>query len=185
MRFCSWCGAAVNVKVPEGDNRERHVCTACEAIHYHNPRIITGCLPVYGEQVLLCRRAIEPQYGLWTVPAGFLELGETVAQGAARETWEEAGTTVTPAMPYCIYNLPHIGQVYMLHLAHLSAPDFAVSTSESLEVALFDEANIPWEQLAFRTMTRTLEHYFADRRSGQFPLHLEDILPLTTTRHQP
>lgn len=181
MQFCSWCGGAVSLKVPAGDNRERHVCIVCDAIHYHNPRIITGCLPVYGDQVLLCRRAIEPQYGLWTLPAGFLELGESVAQGAVRETWEEAGAAVVPGELYCLYNLPHIGQVYTLHLAVMPEPVFEASTEESLEVALFDEADIPWDKLAFRTMKRTLQHYFADRQRGHFPLHVEDILPLAET----
>lgn len=165
--------------MPEGDNRERHVCSGCDSIHYHNPRIITGCLPVFrseaADQILLCRRAIEPQCGLWTLPAGFLELGESVAQGAARETDEEAGADVVLGDLYCMYNLPRIGQVYMLYMAELREPVFAQSTSESLEVALFNEETIPWEQLAFRIMRRTLEHYFADRKAGVFPLHVEDF----------
>lgn len=182
MKFCSWCGSAVDLKVPEGDSRERHVCSSCEAIHYHNPRIITGCLPVCrtpeGDKVLLCRRAIEPRLGFWTLPAGFMELGETVAQGAARETVEETGAQVTMGDLYCLFNLPHIGQVYMMYLAELPEPVFETRTDESLEVALFAEADIPWEQLAFRTMWRTLHHYFMDRKTGQFPLHIEDIGPL-------
>ena len=181
MKFCSWCGSAVDVKVPYGDNRERHVCNSCEAIHYHNPRIITGCLPVYrgadGDKVLMCRRAIEPRLGFWTLPAGFMELGETVAEGAARETMEESGAQVHMGDLYCLFNLPHIGQVYMMYLAELPEPVFQQSTEESLEVALFAEADIPWEQLAFRTMARTLQHYFHDRKTERFPLHVEDIKP--------
>jgi ADP-ribose pyrophosphatase YjhB (NUDIX family) len=178
MKFCPSCGSAVQLIIPAGDNRERHVCSDCEAIHYHNPRIITGCLPVYQDQVLLCRRAIEPRLGFWTLPAGFLELGETVAQGAARETVEEAGAQVQMGDLYCMFNLPHIGQVYMMYLSELSEPVFAAHTDESLEVRLFAEAEIPWKELAFRTMWRTLHHYFDDRKSGKFSLHVEDIGPL-------
>ncbi len=181
MKFCSWCGSAVDLKVPQGDNRERHVCSSCESIHYHNPRIITGCLPVYrsadGDKVLLCRRAIEPRLGFWTLPAGFMELGETVAAGAARETVEETGAHVTMGDLYCLFNLPHIGQVYMMHFAELPEPVFKSSTEESLEVALFSESEIPWEELAFRTIWRTLHHYFNDRKTGKYPLHVEDIEP--------
>jgi ADP-ribose pyrophosphatase YjhB (NUDIX family) len=178
MKFCSSCGASVQILVPAGDNRERHVCVSCETIHYNNPRIITGCLPVYQDQVLMCRRAIEPRLGFWTLPAGFLELGETVAQGAVRETAEEAGAQVVIGDLYCMFNLPHIGQVYMMYLAELAEPVFAANTDESLEVRLFAEAEIPWRELAFRTMWRTLHHYFEDRKTGQFSLHVEDIAPL-------
>ena len=178
MKFCSYCGSAVQLLTPTGDNRERHVCISCEAIHYHNPRIITGCLPVYQDKVLLCKRAIEPRLGFWTLPAGFLELGETVAAGAARETDEEAGACVVIGDLYCMFNLPHIGQVYMMYLAELTEPAFASRTEESLDVQLFSEADIPWTELAFRTMWRTLHHYFNDRKTGVFSLHVEDIAPL-------
>jgi ADP-ribose pyrophosphatase YjhB (NUDIX family) len=178
MKFCPACGSGVQLLIPAGDNRERHVCVSCEAIHYHNPRIITGCLPFYGDQVLLCKRAIEPRLGFWTLPAGFLELGETVAAGAARETVEEAGAHVAMGDLYCMFNLPHIGQVYMMYLAELKEPVFAPHTHESLEVKLFSEADIPWKELAFRTMWRTLHHYFQDRQRGEFSLHVEDIAPL-------
>ncbi len=183
VKYCSSCGSEVRLCIPAGDNRERHVCTQCATIHYHNPRIITGCLPVYGDQVLMCRRAIEPRLGFWTLPAGFLELGESVAEGAARETLEEAGAAVQMGELFCMFNLPHIGQVYMMYLAQLSDPAdasalFAASTEESLEIKLFNEADIPWQELAFRTMWRTLHHYFADRKRGAFSLHVEDIGPL-------
>lgn len=178
MKFCSSCGASVQILVPAGDNRERHVCVSCETVHYNNPRIITGCLPVYQDQVLLCRRAIEPRLGFWTLPAGFLELGETVAQGAVRETVEEAGAQVLVGDLYCMFNLPHIGQVYMMYLAELPEPVFSANTDESLEVRLFTEQEIPWRELAFRTMWRTLHHYFEDRKTGKFSLHVEDIAPL-------
>jgi ADP-ribose pyrophosphatase YjhB (NUDIX family) len=178
MKFCSTCGATVKILIPAGDNRERHVCVSCETVHYNNPRIITGCLPVYQDQVLMCRRAIEPRLGFWTLPAGFLELGETVAQGAARETVEEAGAQVNIGELYCMFNLPHIGQVYMMYLAELPEPVFEANTEESLEIRLFTEQEIPWRELAFRTMWRTLHHYFEDRKTGKFSLHVEDIAPL-------
>ena len=178
MKFCSACGASIQILVPVGDNRERHVCISCETIHYHNPRIITGCLPVYQNKVLMCRRAIEPRLGFWTLPAGFLELGETVAQGAARETEEEAGAQVEVGDLYCMFNLPHIGQIYMMYLAELPEPIFSTHTDESLEVRFFTEEEIPWRELAFRTMWRTLHHYFEDRKNGNFSLHVEDIAPL-------
>jgi len=178
MKFCSACGSSVKILIPAGDNRERHVCVACETVHYNNPRIITGCLPVYQDQVLMCRRAIEPRLGFWTLPAGFLELGETVAQGAARETVEEAGAQVNIGELYCMFNLPHIGQVYMMYLAELPEPVFEAHTEESLEIRLFTEQEIPWRELAFRTMWRTLHHYFEDRKTGRFSLHVEDIAPL-------
>ena len=178
MKFCSACGASIQILVPVGDNRERHVCVSCEAIHYNNPRIITGCLPIYQDKVLMCRRAIEPRLGFWTLPAGFLELGETVAQGAARETMEESCAQVTIGDLYCMFNLSHIGQVYMMYLAELPEPVFAENTDESLEVRLFTEEEIPWRELAFRTIWRTLHHYFEDRKTGNFSLHVEDIGPL-------
>ncbi len=181
MKFCSHCGSSISRKIPDGDNRERHVCSGCKVIHYNNPRIITGSIPVYrdtdGDKLLLCRRAIEPQLGLWTLPAGFLELGESVSEGAARETTEETGAVVTMGELYCLFNLPHIGQVYMLHRAQLLTPEFAQKTDESLEVALFAEHEIPWQKLAFRTMKRTLFHYFNDCKQGVFPLRIEDIGP--------
>lgn len=174
MKYCSQCGHAVEERVPEGDNLPRHVCPACDTIHYHNPKIVAGCLPVWGDQVLLCRRAIEPQYGRWTLPAGFMENGETVEQAALRESWEEARANVDIIELYTLYSLPHINQVYMMFRAELRDTSFAAGP-ESLEVALFDEADIPWEELAFRTIAETLRHYFADRRSGDFRFHMGTI----------
>lgn len=172
MNFCSHCGAPVRVEVPAGDNRTRHVCSNCGAIHYHNPKMVVGCIPEWEDRILLCRRAIEPKHGLWTLPAGFMENGETTAEGAARETLEEAGARVDKLVLYSMVSLPDINQVYLVFRARLLHLDFQPG-EESLEARLFQEHEIPWDELAFRTIHRTLEHYFADRRSGgDFQLHV-------------
>jgi ADP-ribose pyrophosphatase YjhB (NUDIX family) len=181
MKFCSQCGSQVSQKVPQGDNRLRHVCDQCQTIHYQNPRIVAGCLPVWGKQVLLCRRAIQPRYGLWTLPAGFMENGETVEQAAIRETLEEACARVRDLQLYTLFDLPHINQVYMLFRAELTDLNFAAG-EESLEVQLFDEADIPWSELAFPTIGRTLEYFFADRLADVYPLRNESIAPLSAPK---
>lgn len=175
MKFCSQCGADVILAIPVGDDRERFVCATCSTIHYQNPRIITGTLPVYEDKVLLCKRAIEPRHGLWTLPAGFMENGETTAEGAARETWEEARATVSDLTLYTLFNLPQIHQVYFFYRANLTALDFGPGP-ESLEVALFEERDIPWDTLAFPVIARTLELYFDDRKIQKFPVRSEDII---------
>lgn len=173
MKFCSQCGARVERRIPEGDNRERYVCTGCGTIHYQNPLIIAGCLPIHNDQVLLCRRAIEPRLGYWTLPAGFMENGETTEQAALRETLEEACAEVEIRSLYTLTSIVHVNQVQMIYLANLPLPRFAPST-ESLEVRLFHEEEIPWDQLAFETIRQILRLYFQDRRQGQFPLrHIE------------
>jgi ADP-ribose pyrophosphatase YjhB (NUDIX family) len=154
--------------VPDGDTLPRFVCAACGTIHYQNPKVVVGCLPEWEGRVLLCRRAIEPRHGLWTLPAGFLENGETVTAGAVRETLEEARARVEVGDLYTLISLPHINQVYMMFRARLVDLDFGPGP-ESLEVALFDEAAVPWEAMAFRTITRTLRNYFLDRKLGAFP----------------
>ncbi|OQY50435.1 MAG: NUDIX hydrolase [Candidatus Parabeggiatoa sp. nov. 2] len=177
MNYCSHCGSARLVqKVPEGDNLPRIVCEDCHTIHYQNPKIITGCLPTWEDKILLCKRAIEPRYGLWTLPAGFMENNETVEQAAVRETWEEAKATLSPLSLYVVFSLPHISQVYMMFRAKLREPTFAPGT-ESLEVRLFSQDEIPWEQLAFFTIRRTLTLFFQDCQTGQFPVHVGDIIP--------
>ena len=176
MNYCSSCGKPVIKRIPEGDDRERFVCDHCETIHYQNPCIIAGCVPVHENKVLLCKRAIEPRYGLWTLPAGFMENGETSLEAAIRETWEEAVATVAVRDIYTLFNLPHINQVYMFFLADLSEPEFSAG-QESLEVALFEEHEIPWQELAFPVVARTLEHYFADLKAGHFPVRMQDIAP--------
>ena len=164
MNFCSQCGKPVNLKTPEGDNRERHVCGHCDTIHYQNPRIIAGCIPVIGDQVLLCRRAIEPRFGLWTLPAGFMENGETTLQGALRECEEEANARIDNPLLSGIFDIPHINQVYMLYRGPLSDTDYSPGL-ESLEVALFKEHEIPWDKLAFPVMELALHYHFEDMKS--------------------
>jgi ADP-ribose pyrophosphatase YjhB (NUDIX family) len=175
MNFCSNCGAAtLELRIPDGDTLQRRVCSTCGTIHYENPKIVAGCLPVFGQQVLLCKRAIEPRHGLWTLPAGFLENGETLQHGAERETLEEADARVELGELYTVISLPQIHQVYMMFRSRLLDLDFGPGT-ESLEVRLFDERDIPWEQLAFRTIARTLRNFFLDRRLGQYKLHVSSI----------
>lgn len=176
MKFCQHCAAPVIHKVPPGDDKLRYCCIDCDVVFYENPKNIVGTLPVFKDKVLLCRRAIEPRYGLWTLPAGFLENGETTLQGAVRETLEEAGARIRAedCELYTLFNLPYINQVYFFFLTTLRTPDFHAGT-ESLEVALFAEDEIPWDALAFQVVKVTLEQYFADRRSAQFPVRMFDM----------
>ena len=175
MNYCSHCGREVTSKVPAGDNRERFVCDHCDTVHYVNPRVVAGCLPVWEDRVLLCQRAIDPRSGFWTLPAGFLENGETIVAGAARETLEEANATVANLDLYTVFSLPHISQIYLFYRAELStaacSPGF-----ESSAVALFDESSVPWGKLAFPVVRETLEHYFADRQAGIYPVRSRDII---------
>jgi ADP-ribose pyrophosphatase YjhB (NUDIX family) len=179
MKYCSQCAATLIVKIPIDDSRERFVCESCGSIHYQNPRNVVGSIPVYKEQVLLCRRAIEPRYGYWTLPAGFMELGESTSSGAARETLEEAGAIVEVGPLYSLLNVPHAEQVHLFYLATMHTPTFAAG-EESLEVALFHEHEIPWGELAFPTVKQTLEWFFADRATGvlnsEFHVRSRDIL---------
>jgi ADP-ribose pyrophosphatase YjhB (NUDIX family) len=175
MRFCSDCGSdRIEFRVPEGDNLPRHVCGACGVVHYRNPKIVVGCLPEWEGQVLLCRRAIEPRLGWWTLPAGFLEHGESVAAGALRETLEEANARVHLGELYSLISLAQIGQVYMMFRGRLADLDFGPGP-ESLEVRLFREEDVPWEDLAFRTISRTLRSFFLDRKHGSFPLRVSTL----------
>ncbi len=169
MKYCSQCGAEVEIGIPAGDNRPRHVCVSCGEIHYQNPKIVVGCIPVWQDKVLLCRRAIEPRYGLWTLPAGFMENGETSQQGAARETREEACAEVAVEGLYTLFNLPHVNQIYLLFRSRLLNLEFAAG-QESLEVALFEEDEIPWDEIAFPVIRETLRLYFNDREKGDFPM---------------
>ncbi len=175
MKFCSTCAGELVSRVPQGDNRTRHVCVRCGTVHYQNPKIVTGSIPEWEGRLLLCRRAIAPRYGYWTLPAGFLENGETTHAGAARETLEEAGARVEVTSLFATFNLPHIDQVYMLFRARLLDLDFEPG-EESLDVALFREEDIPWGELAFPVIAETLKLYFADRADRGFGSHMGDIL---------
>ncbi|HCZ47864.1 MAG TPA: NUDIX hydrolase [Gammaproteobacteria bacterium] len=176
MKHCSQCGSPVELIIPEGDNRERHVCANCGTIHYQNPRIVVGCIAQWQERIILCRRAIEPRYGYWTLPAGFLENSESTEQGAARESLEEACIDVQIGDLFTIISVPHIDQVHLMYRAELRKPEYGVG-DESLEVDLFAEDDIPWQQMAFPTVVLTLEHYFEDRRKGHFGVHSEVLIP--------
>lgn len=177
MKYCSECGSRVELLVPDGDDRPRHVCGACGTIHYQNPKVVVGCIPAWEDRILLCRRAIEPRYGLWTLPAGFMEKGETSQQGAARETLEEAEARVEVGELYSLFNLPHIDQVYLFFRSRLLDLDFAPGL-ESLEVRLFSEEEIPWAELAFPVVKETLKLFFRDRADGGFALRSGDIVRL-------
>jgi len=162
------------MRVPPGDSLERAVCDACGLIQYQNPKMVVGCLPVHGERILICKRAIEPRYGLWTLPAGFMENNESAPEGAAREALEEANARVEIEDLYTIYSIPHISQVYLMFRAKLLDLDFSPGV-ESLEVKLVTEDEIPWDQLAFQMVKRTLQHYLEDRKSGVFVPRFGDI----------
>jgi len=174
MKYCSHCGKTVVFRIPEGDNRERFLCESCGTIHYQNPRIITGCLAVWEDRVLLCKRAIQPRSGFWTLPAGFLENGETATAGAERETWEEVRAKVAKLELYTMFSLPHISQIYLFYRAQLIDGIFAPG-EETDAVRLFHEADIPWDKLAFPVIRDTLQHYFRDRANNEFKVHAADI----------
>lgn len=184
MKFCSQCGSPVEIRVPDGDTRLRAVCTACAEIHYVNPKMVLGTIPAWGDQVLLCRRAIEPRLGLWTLPAGFMEINESTAQGAMRETMEEAGARVELGPLFSVFDIPHVDQVHIFYLAKLKDLDVAAGP-ESLEVRLFREDEIPWDSIAFRTITATLKFYFHDRRQGVMSVHTGDIRELQLPHEPP
>lgn len=174
MKFCPSCGAAVVRRVPPGDSMPRDVCDDCGTIHYSNPKMVLGCVPEWEGRLLLCRRAIEPRYGYWTLPAGFMENGETAGEAALRETLEEAGARVQLLDAYSMVSVPFVNQVHVFYRARLLDLEFRPGV-ESLEVALFEEAKIPWKDIAFRTVGLTLRHWFADRARGAFEFHAEDI----------
>ncbi|MBK6472588.1 MAG: NUDIX hydrolase [Betaproteobacteria bacterium] len=174
IKHCRVCGTEVSYRVPVDDNRERAVCTACCEIHYENPINVVGTVPVWGEQVLLCRRNIEPRYGFWTLPAGFLELGESTAAGAERETAEEAGAHIELQELFTVLNVVRAGQLHLFYRARMLDTSLAPGP-ETIEARLFREDEVPWDELAFRTVRLTLEHFFADRRRGAFAVHVGDI----------
>ena len=175
MNFCSSCGEKVSLIIPEGDNRQRYVCASCETIHYENPKIVTGCIAEWQDKILLCKRAIEPRHGLWTLPAGFMENAETNLQGAARETAEEANAEVDNMKLFCVFSIAHINQVYTMYRGDLVG-GVASPGVESLEVALMDEDEIPWQEMAFQVITETLKLYYQDKKQGSFKTHYGDII---------
>lgn len=178
IKHCQACGTPVVRRIPDdGDTRERAICPTCGKIHYVNPLMVVGTVPYWGDRVLLCRRAIEPRLGKWTLPAGFMELDETMAEGAARETDEEAGARIELGMLFSAISIPRVGQVHFFHLARLLDERFDPGP-ETLEARLFRETEVPWDELAFLTVTRTLEMFFSDRRKGVFNFH-ESYIPWT------
>lgn len=174
MKYCGECGKTVEQRIPEGDNRPRDICTACGFIHYTNPRIVAGTVPVWKNKVLLCRRAIEPRLGYWTLPAGFMENAESTTEAAIRETWEEALTRVSIQNLYTVISVPHIDQVHIFFRAVMVDGEFGAGP-ESLESRLFSEDEIPWDEISFPTVKKTLELYFKDRKESAYPLHVTDI----------
>ncbi len=174
MRFCNQCGADLRYSIPDGDDRKRYICDACGVIHYQNPKIVAGTIPVWKERILLCRRAIEPRKGFWTLPAGFMELGETTEEAAIRETAEEANAVVNIKGLYTMYSLPYISQVHLFFRAELQDGRYSPG-SESLETRLFNESDIPWEEISFETVSQTLRCYFEDRRKGLFGLRVGKV----------
>ncbi len=158
------------LEIPDGDNLARHVCHHCNTVHYQNPKIVTGTLPVWQDKILLCKRAIKPRFGKWTLPAGFMENNESLEQAAIRESVEEANTNIKLAGLYCLFSLPHISQIYVMYRAELVDLNFSPGI-ESLEVELFSEDEIPWQELAFKTIEQTLRYYFDDKKTKTFPLH--------------
>ena len=175
MKFCSSCGSTVELKIPESDNRHRFVCGACKEIHYQNPKVVTGCISEWQDKVLICKRAIEPKKGLWTLPAGFMENGETVQQGAARESLEEANAEMQDMKLFSVYSIPHISQVYTFYIATVK-DGVASAGDESLETKFVSEEEMPWDELAFPVVRETLKLYYQDKRLGKFTTHYGDIL---------
>jgi ADP-ribose pyrophosphatase YjhB (NUDIX family) len=174
-KHCPRCGALVDYRIPPDDTRERAVCPSCATVHYENPLNVVGTVPVWGEQVLLCRRAIEPRYGLWTLPAGFMELGETLEGGALRETVEEAGANIELQELFTVLSVVRVGQVHLFYRARMLDTTLEPGT-ETLEARLVHEHEVPWDEIAFRTVRETLRHYFECRRNGRFALRCAEIV---------
>ncbi len=175
IKHCKNCGTAVVYRQPDdGDTKNRAVCPACNTVHYENPLNVVGTVPIWEEKVLLCKRNIEPRKGKWTLPAGFMELEETTVEGAARETIEEAGAQFEMQSLFSVLSVPRVGQVHLFYRAKLTSDRFNPGF-ETMEAKLFAEADIPWDEIAFRTVKVTLEKYFSDRAKGSFGVHEADI----------
>ena len=174
MNYCSDCGEKLELRIPPGDDRPRFVCTGCETVHYSNPKMVVGCIPESNGKILLCRRAIEPRFGKWTLPAGYMENGETVAYCAKREAFEEALAKVEDLRPYALLNIPSINQVYFIFRTQLANHDYQAG-NESLEVGLHRTDDIPWSELAFPVIHEVLKLYCGDLVTGEFPFRMVDI----------
>jgi len=174
MKYCCYCANPVVLKIPEHDNLPRYMCENCGAVHYQNPKIVAGCIAKWEDKILLCRRAIEPRYGLWTVPAGFMENNETVAQAAARETFEEATAAVNNLTLHSLFNIPHINQVYIVFEGDLAQPEPKPGL-ETLEVRLVDEPEVPWDEIAFPVVHRALKLFFARSQGAHGHVYMADI----------
>jgi len=172
MKYCSDCGQTVSRKMPDGDTHERWVCDSCGKIHYQNPLVVVGCVPERDGKILLCKRAIEPRYGYWTVPAGFMELGESTAGGAMRETLEEACAEVEIGHLFAVVDVIDAGQVHFFYTAKLKG-SFSPGT-ESLEVAMFSEDEIPWDDIAFHSGHYALKKYFEDKGKNN-GVHIHEL----------
>lgn len=180
MNYCSHCGSSLDLRKPIGEDRLRHVCNYCGVIHYQNPKIITGCIPIWENKILLCKRAIEPRYGTWTLPAGFMELGETLEEAARRESREEANAELLIDGLFSIFNLPHISQVHVYFRARLIEKIFWAG-SESLETRLFNQDEIPWNEISFETVDKCLRFFYEDTANNHFSLHIHDVIPNQNT----
>jgi len=174
MNYCSHCAAPVKHIIPPDDDRLRYVCPSCNLIHYQNPRLVVGSIPIWQNEILLCLRDIEPRRGKWTLPAGYLENGESVADGARRETMEETGARIDSLEPYLLFDIVHINQIYLMFRSHLAEPAFH-PTRESVDVRLFAAESIPWDEIAFPVIEKTLRCYLSDRETGQFPFQIHSI----------
>ena len=181
QNYCGQCGSPSTRRIPPGDNRERDLCEKCGAISYQNPRMVVGTLPVWQGKVLLCLRAIEPRSKTWTLPAGFMELGETIAQGAERETTEEAGVRIEIGHMYTVIDIPHVDQVHVFFLAEALSPDMDPGP-DTIEARWYGLDEIPWDDLSFRSVSTTLRHYLRDLESGKFGPH---HYALNVNHHKP
>ena len=177
IKHCRDCGTAVAYRLPDdGDTKQRAVCPACHTVHYENPLNVVGTVPEFTDgRVLLCKRNIEPRWGKWTLPAGFMELDETTAQGAARETDEEAGADIRMGRLFSIVNVPRVGQVHLFYTAEVLSEALNPGP-ETIEARFFREEDIPWDELAFRTVSITLQRYLEDRASGTVQVHNIDLV---------
>ena len=177
-KYCSYCGSTVSIKIPDGDNKERAVCDKCGSIFYENPKIVSGCLLTYDNKILLCERATEPRAGYWTLPAGFLENNETIEGGAARETFEEARAKAVDLKPFLLCNLPHISQLYIIFYGELLNGEYSAGP-ESSDVKLFSQKEIPWNNLAFPVIEKTISLYYQDKKNDTIAIHFETITKKT------